>query len=59
MPNYASKRPKRDGLYMFLDKGDISELSRKRSKQRQLTLEVSYPEKPRRKLDGWTSPPSR
>jgi hypothetical protein len=62
MPNYGSKRPKRDGLYMFLDKGDILGyriIEEKIKTRTSKTLEVSFPEKPRRKLDGWTSPPWR
>jgi hypothetical protein len=61
MPNYGSKRPKRDGLYMFLDKRDILgyRIIQEKIKQRHLTLEVSFPEKLRMKLDGWTSPPWR
>ena len=44
---------------MFLDKGDILgyRIIEEKIKQRQLTLEVSFPEKPRMKLDGRTSPP--
>jgi hypothetical protein len=39
---------------MFLDERDISgyRIIQEKIKQRHLTLEVSFPEKPRMKLDG-------
>jgi hypothetical protein len=46
---------------MFLDKRDILgyRIIQEKIKQRHLTLEVSFAEKLRMKLDGWTSPPWR